>query len=66
MRERCRLDGYSGIVRFRQDLKRFNPWLRDRKLLTAGKTYMIRIPKESDMYYKTPNTYVHNPAWVVK
>ena len=48
------------------DLKRFNPWLRDRKLLTAGKTYMIRIPKESDMYYKTPNTYVHNLAWVVK
>ena len=48
------------------DLKRFNPWLRDRKLLTAGKTYTIRIPKESDMYYKTPNTYVHNPAWVVK
>ena len=48
------------------DLKRFNPWLRDRKLLTAGKTYMIRIPKESDMYYKTPNTYVHNPVWVVK
>ena len=48
------------------DLKRFNPWLRDRKLLTAGKTYTIRIPKESDMYYKTPNTYVHNPAWVVQ
>lgn len=73
MRECCRLDGYSGFVRFRQkngityaDLKRFNPWLRDRKLLTAGKTYTIRIPKESDMYYKTPNTYVHNPAWVVK
>ena len=48
------------------DLKRFNPWMRDRKLLTAGKTYTIQIPKESDMYYKTPNTYVHNPAWVVK
>ena len=48
------------------DLKRFNPWLRDRKLLTAGKTYTIRIPKESDMYDKRPNTYVHNPAWVVK
>ena len=48
------------------DLKRFNPWLRDRKLLTLGKTYTLQIPKESDMYYKTPNTYVHNPAWVVK
>lgn len=48
------------------DLKRFNPWLRDRKLQTEGRTYTIQIPKEKDMYYKTPNTYVHNPAWVVK
>lgn len=48
------------------DLKRFNPWLRDRKLLTLGKTYKLRIPSEKDLYYKTPNTQVHNPAWVVK
>ena len=48
------------------DLKRFNPWLRDRKLQTDGKTYSIQIPKEKDLYYKKPNTYVHNPAWVVK
>lgn len=48
------------------DLKRFNPWLRDRKLQTLGKTYTIQIPKEKDMYYKTPNTKVHNPGWVVK
>lgn len=48
------------------DLKRFNPWLRDRKLQTDGRMYTILIPKEKDMYYKTPNTYVHNPAWVVK
>lgn len=48
------------------DLKRFNPWLRDRKLQTLGKTYTIQIPKEDDIYYKTPNTYVHNPAWVVR
>lgn len=48
------------------DLKRFNPWLRDRKLETLGKTYVLQIPKESDMYYKTPNTKVHNPAWVVR
>lgn len=46
------------------DLKRFNPWLRDRKLLPAGKTYKLKIPQEKDMYYKTPNSYVHNPAWV--
>ena len=48
------------------DLKRFNPWLRDRKLQTLGKTYTLQVPKQSDMYYKTPNTYVHNPAWVVR
>ncbi len=48
------------------DLKRFNPWLRERKLQTLGKTFTVRVPKEDDMYYKTPNTYVHNPAWVVR
>ena len=48
------------------DLKRFNPWLRDRKLVTLGKTYLLQIPNESDMYYKRPNTYIHNQAWVVK
>ena len=48
------------------DLKRFNPWLRDRNLVTQGKTYVIDIPKTEDMYYKHANTYVHNPHWVVK
>lgn len=48
------------------DLKRFNPWLRDRKLLTLGKTYTFQIPKEKEMYYKKTETKVHNPAWVVK
>lgn len=48
------------------DLKRFNPWLRDRKLQTAGKTYTLQIPKENDMYYKSPDTKVHNPAWIVR
>lgn len=48
------------------DLKRFNPWLRDRKLLTAGRTYKLKIPKEKEMFYSTPNTVVHNPAWVVR
>lgn len=47
------------------DLKRFNPWLRDRKLQPAGKTYRLLVPKKEDMYYTTPNTYVHNPKWVV-
>jgi len=48
------------------DLKRFNPWLRDRKLQPAGKTFKIQIPKEKEMYYSTPNTVVHNPNWVVR
>lgn len=48
------------------DLKRFNPWLRDRKLLPLGKTYILEIPKAKELYYKHPNTYVHNPHWVVK
>lgn len=47
------------------DLKRFNPWLRDRKLTTGGKTFRISIPQEKNMYYKIPNTQVHSPAWVV-
>lgn len=47
------------------DLKRFNPWLRDRKLTTGGRTFTLRIPRPDEMYYRTPNTYVHNPAWAV-
>ncbi len=47
------------------DLKRFNPWLRDRKLVTGGKSYTLAIPLEKEMYYKKPNTEVHDPAWVV-
>lgn len=48
------------------DIKRFNPWLRDRKLNTLGKTYQLQIPEEDDMYYKRPNTYVHDSRWIVK
>lgn len=48
------------------DLKRLNPWLRDRKLQTGGKTYKIKVPKDKEMYYQTPNTVAHNPAWVVR
>lgn len=48
------------------DLKRFNPWLRDRKLNTAGKSYTMQIPLEEDLYYKEPNSYVHDSRWVVK
>lgn len=48
------------------DLRRFNPWLRDRKLHTGGRTYKLKVPLEKDLFYATPNNYVHNPNWVVK
>jgi hypothetical protein len=48
------------------DLKRFNPWLKDRKLEVASGSYTIKIPRLKEMRYDKPNTYVHNPAWVVK
>lgn len=47
------------------DLKRFNPWLRDRRLIAAGKSYTLRIPEENSLYYSQPNTYVHDSRWVV-
>jgi hypothetical protein len=46
------------------DLRRFNPWLRDRKLITNGKTYALQIPEEDDLYYKQLNVYVHDSRWV--
>lgn len=46
------------------DLKRFNAWLRDRKLVTNGKTYSIDIPEKEDLFYKTPNISVHDPRWI--
>lgn len=48
------------------DLKRFNPWLRDRKLVTGDRTYEILIPLQEDIYYKTPNQKVHNRSWIVE
>ncbi|MDR1645105.1 MAG: lytic transglycosylase domain-containing protein [Tannerellaceae bacterium] len=47
------------------DLRRFNPWLRDRKLIAGGKTYLIQIPDEEDLYYRQSNAYVHDSRWVV-
>jgi hypothetical protein len=34
------------------DLKRFNPWLRERRLIVGGQKYIVQIPEEEDMYYK--------------
>ena len=48
------------------DLKRYNVWLRDRKLVTGGKTYKIKIPNANAVSYHHPNTYVHNPRWVTQ
>lgn len=47
------------------DLKQFNMWLRDRKLVTNGKTFKILIPDKEDLYYKKPNRKVHDSRWVV-
>jgi hypothetical protein len=46
------------------DLKRFNPWLKDTKLIVNGKSYVILIPHEQDIYYHTHNQTVHDPRWV--
>jgi len=48
------------------DLKRFNPWLKDTKLDVEGKSYVLLIPRESEMYYNTPNQFVHDSRWVVR
>ena len=49
------------------DLKRFNLWLKDTKLdVEAGKSYVVFIPRESELYYNTPNQMVHDPRWVVR
>lgn len=47
------------------DLKIFNPWLRDTKLVTGGATYTLLVPKKEELYYRTENTYVHEKRWVV-
>lgn len=48
------------------DLKRFNSWLRDTKLLTNGKSYTILIPHKKDLYYDEPNRKVHDKRWIVR
>lgn len=48
------------------DLKRFNSWLRDTKLVVNGKSFTISIPRKKDMYYNEPNQKVHDKGWVVR
>ena len=48
------------------DLKIFNPWLRDSKLLTGGVKYKILIPDKNQFFYNPSNTYVHDGRWVIQ
>lgn len=48
------------------DLKRFNTWLKDTRLDVEGKSYVILIPRESELYYNAPNQVVHDPRWVIR
>lgn len=49
-------------------LKDFNSWLRDRKLINKqGKNYTILIPTKESLYYKKgEKPKVHDAKWVVK
>ena len=47
------------------DLKFFNPWLKDTKLLTLGAKYNILIPNKNKLDSRSPNTYVHDKRWTV-
>ena len=48
------------------DLKRLNPWLRDTNLNVDGKSFVVLIPRESELYYDTPNQVVHDSRWIVR
>ena len=46
------------------DLKFFNPWLKDTKLITGGVKYKILIPNKNKLHYNnTLNFYVHDKRW---
>ena len=46
-------------------LKDFNLWLRDRKLVNAsGKEYSIQLPDKADLKFNISEIKIHNPAWV--
>ena len=47
------------------DLKFFNPWLKDTKLLTGGAKFNILIPNKNKLDYRPSNTYVHDKRWTV-
>ena len=47
-------------------LREANPWIRSTKLTNAsGKTYKVRIPKQSDLYRSKRSYTVYNKDWVI-
>ena len=47
-------------------LREANPWIRSTKLTnTSGKTYKVRIPKQSDLYRSKRTYTVYNKDWVI-
>ena len=47
-------------------LREANPWIRSTKLTNAGgKTYKVRIPKQSELYRSKRTNMVYNKEWVV-
>jgi len=47
-------------------LKDFNVWLRDRKLVNPNKKkYKILLPEKADFIFNVSNVKIHNPMWVI-
>ena len=47
-------------------LREANPWIRSTKLTNAsGKTYKVRIPKQSDLYRSKRSYTAYNKDWVI-
>ena len=47
-------------------LREANPWIRATKLTNAGgKTYQVRVPKQSELYRSKRTFTVYNKYWVV-
>lgn len=47
-------------------LREANPWIRSTKLTNAsGKTYKVRIPKQSDLFRSKRSFTVYNKDWVI-
>ncbi|MDE6198995.1 MAG: hypothetical protein K2G06_04045, partial [Muribaculaceae bacterium] len=46
-------------------LKDANLWIRDKTLPNkTGKTYRVRVPKQSSLHRSTASKNIYNPAWV--